>query len=281
MITYREDLSKRDKPLLFWVFDDTVEPGKAYQYRVRFGVFNPVAGTGQFVDRDMDKKNQVILWSPYSEVTKPIEIQKMMYLFAKDVQDKASTATVEVARYTLGYWHSQDFQVKPGEAIGKVTEPKKEDDKEKSRSQGQNGGRRLRIPARESRPHHRPAQRSSHGAGPDAGCDAGLWSAGSLISRTFPRRWTTARATSSSIWSRSMIGATPRTCVRACTTTCSTPAMGRTSSTCPSAPPIGPRTWRRPISTSRRRNARSRSRSGLQQERHARPNSRAPRHGRR
>jgi hypothetical protein len=134
MITYREDLSKRDKPLLFWVFDDTVQPGKVYQYRVRFGVFNPVAGTGQCVDRDMDKKNQVILWSPYSEVTKPVEIQKLIYLFAKDVQDKASTATVEVARYSLGYWHSQDFQVKPGEVIGKITEPKKEDDKEKSRS---------------------------------------------------------------------------------------------------------------------------------------------------
>ncbi len=106
MIAYREDLSKRDKPLLFWVFDDTVEPGKVYQYRVRLGVFNPVAGTNQFVERDMDKKNQVILWSPYSEVTKSVEIQKMIYLFAKDVQDKASTATVEVARFSLGYWHS-------------------------------------------------------------------------------------------------------------------------------------------------------------------------------
>ena len=134
IIAYREDLSKRDKPVLFWVFDDTTEPGKTYQYRVRLGVFNPVAGTNQLVDRDMDKKNQVILWSPYSEVTKPMEIQKMIYLFAKDVQDKASTATVEVARYSLGYWHSQDFQVKLGETIGKVTEPKREDDKEKNRN---------------------------------------------------------------------------------------------------------------------------------------------------
>jgi hypothetical protein len=134
MIAYREDLSKRDKPLLFWVFDDTVEPGKTYQYRVRLGVFNPVAGTDQIVDRDIDKKDQVILWSPYSPVTQPIEVQKRIYLFAKDVQDKASMATVEVARYSLGYWRSQDFQVKLGETIGKEMEPKKEDDKNRNRA---------------------------------------------------------------------------------------------------------------------------------------------------
>jgi hypothetical protein len=131
MITFREDLSKRTKPLLVWVFDDTVEPGKSYQYRVRVGVFNPVAGTGQIVDRDSDKKDQVILWSPYSEITKPVEVQQRTYLFARDVQDKTNTATVEVARYALGYWRTENFQVRPGEAIGKEMEPKKEDDREK------------------------------------------------------------------------------------------------------------------------------------------------------
>jgi hypothetical protein len=131
MIAFREDLSKRTKPLLVWVFDDTVQPGKTYQYRVRLGVFNPVAGTGQVVDRDMDKKDQVILWSPYSEITKPVEVQQRTYLFARDIQDKTSTATVEVARYTLGYWRTENFQVKPGEAIGKEMEPKKEDEREK------------------------------------------------------------------------------------------------------------------------------------------------------
>ncbi len=134
MITFREDLSKRTKPLLIWVFDDTVEPGKTYQYRVRLGVFNPVAGTGQVVDRDLGKKDQVILWSPYSEITKPVEVQQRTYLFARDIQDKTNTATVEVARYALGYWRTESFQVKPGEAIGKEMEPKKEDDREKQRA---------------------------------------------------------------------------------------------------------------------------------------------------
>ncbi len=136
MITFREDLSKRTKPLLVWVFDDTVEPGKTYQYRVRLGVFNPVAGTGQVVDRDLGKKDQVILWSPYSEITKPVEVQQRTYLFAREVQDKTNTATVEVARYALGYWRTESFQVKPGEAIGKEMEPKKEDDRDKHAKTG-------------------------------------------------------------------------------------------------------------------------------------------------
>ncbi len=130
MLNFRSDLAKMDKPVLIWAFDDTARPGKTYQYRMRLGVFNPVAGTGQLVDRDMDKNNQVILWSPFAQVTKPVSIPRMVYLFAKSVQDKTKTATVEVARYKLGYWRTEDFQVRPGESIGKEAEPK---DRERGR----------------------------------------------------------------------------------------------------------------------------------------------------
>ncbi len=126
MLNYRTDLAKLDKPLLVWAIDDTVEPGKTYRYQLRVGAFNPVAGTGQVVDRDMAKKDQVVLWSPFSEITKPIDVPDRIYLFAKDVQNQTKTATVEVARYALGYWHSENFQVKLGEAIGKEVEPKVE-----------------------------------------------------------------------------------------------------------------------------------------------------------
>ncbi len=128
LVNYRTDLSKRDEPLLIWAFDDTAEPGKVYRYRLRVGVFNPVAGTNQLVERDMDKKDQVILWSDFSAVTQPVEIPKMLYLFAKNVQERTKTATVEVARYRLGYWRTEDFQVQPGESIGKEVEPKEEEE---------------------------------------------------------------------------------------------------------------------------------------------------------
>jgi hypothetical protein len=129
LINYRTKLGELEKPLLFWAFDDTGQPGCTYQYRIRLGVFNPVAGTNQLVDQDAAKKNQVILWSEFSDVTKPVEIRRKMYFFAKDVQEAKKSATVEVARYCLGYWRSEDFEVKPGEAIGKETKPKPEEKK--------------------------------------------------------------------------------------------------------------------------------------------------------
>ncbi len=133
LVNYRTDLSKRDKPLLVWGFDDTAEPGKVYRYRLRVGAFNPVAGTNQLVEFDMDRKDQVILWSDFSEVTQPIEIPRMLYLFAKNVQERTKTATVEIARYRLGYWRTEDFQVRPGESIGKEVEPKEEENRSRSR----------------------------------------------------------------------------------------------------------------------------------------------------
>jgi len=133
LMNYATDLAKLDEPLLFWAMDDSVEPGNTYRYRVRIGVFNPVAGTDRLAEEDADKKNQVILWSDFSEVTEPQRIPEMLYLFAKDVQEQTKTAVVEVARYTLGYWRSEDFKVKPGEVIGKEIEPEVKEDKRSPR----------------------------------------------------------------------------------------------------------------------------------------------------
>lgn len=109
----RTDLAKMREPLLFWAHDDTVEPMKSYRYRIRLGVFNPVAEL---------KKNDVILWSEFSNTTETITIPGMQYFFAKDIQEAAKTVTVTVCKYVLGYWYSEDFAVRQGEAIGKVVE---------------------------------------------------------------------------------------------------------------------------------------------------------------
>jgi hypothetical protein len=130
-ITYTTDLSKLKEPLLFWAFDDTADPGKTYRYRIRLGVFNPVAGTNELIERDMGMRDQVILWSAFSNVTPEVAIPRRLYFFAKNVQDRARAATVEVARYALGYWYTQDFQVHPGEVIGREMEPPKKKDEDK------------------------------------------------------------------------------------------------------------------------------------------------------
>ncbi|HUT47100.1 MAG TPA: hypothetical protein VMX36_12505 [Sedimentisphaerales bacterium] len=123
------DFAKLREPMLFWHHDDTVEPKKTYRYRIRLGVFNPVAGTNQLSEQDISQKNKVVLWSDFSDVTEPVEIPGRSYFFARDIQEAAKTITVTVSRYVLGHWYSEDFKVSKGEAIGDVIETEIEKEK--------------------------------------------------------------------------------------------------------------------------------------------------------
>ncbi len=119
-ITPKTDIAKMREPLAFWAHDDTVEPKKSYRYRIRIGIFNSIAGTGQFSEQDRRWENNVILWSEFSDVTDTVDIPGRLYFFASDLQEAAKTVTVDVCKYVLGYWYSERFAVKQGEVIGKV-----------------------------------------------------------------------------------------------------------------------------------------------------------------
>lgn len=108
--------------LVFWAHDDTVGPGGEYRYRVRLGVFNPVAGKNQLSQRDAARNNEVILWSAFSDPSESIEVPRRLYFFAKGIQEAAKEVTVQVSKYMLGYWYSEDFKVKGGEIIGDLVE---------------------------------------------------------------------------------------------------------------------------------------------------------------
>jgi len=117
------DLARMREPLVFWAHDDTVESEKRYRYRIRVGVFNPIAGTNQFSEEYIGFKNKVVLWSEFSDITESVEIPGRLYFFARDIQNEAAKiVTVQVSRYVLGYWNSKDFAVEQGEVIGKVVE---------------------------------------------------------------------------------------------------------------------------------------------------------------
>ena len=131
-ISEGQDISKMDKPLVFWAHDDAVEPEKSYRYRIRLGVLNPIAGKNQFKEQDEALKDKVILWSEFSEVTEVLEIPGRLYFFPCDIQEAAEALTVQVSRYVLGYWYSNNFTVKPGEVIGKVVEYKPTEEEEKA-----------------------------------------------------------------------------------------------------------------------------------------------------
>ncbi len=125
-LTWRTDLEKMREPLVFWAHDDTVELRKIYRYRIRLGVFNPVAGTNQLSEQDMSRKNEVVLWSGFSNVTEPVEIPERLYFFARQIREADKVVTVQVSKYVMGYWHSEDFKVSQGEVIGHVVETKPE-----------------------------------------------------------------------------------------------------------------------------------------------------------
>jgi hypothetical protein len=116
------DLRELGESLVFWAHDDSVEEDNTYRYRIRLGVLNPIAGTDQFAESDIDLRNQALLWSDYSEPTESVYIPKMLYFFPLSIRESAKTVTVQVSRYMQGYWYSEEFTVRNGEDIGRALE---------------------------------------------------------------------------------------------------------------------------------------------------------------
>jgi hypothetical protein len=114
--------------LVFWAHDDTTVPGGKYQYRIRLGVFNPIAGKDWFKEEQKELKEQIVLYSDFSEPTATVEITERLKFFAtniREVQKGTSvdkTIEIKVARYTLGNWVTKLFNVKNGEEIGAVVD---------------------------------------------------------------------------------------------------------------------------------------------------------------
>ena len=113
------DISTMEK-LVFWAHDDTTEPGRKYRYRIRIGLFNPVAGKDVFSDEQKDLRNKVILWSKFSEPTGTIETPSRLAMFPMNIREVDKSLSVQISKYHLGKWYSEDFRVKPGETIGRI-----------------------------------------------------------------------------------------------------------------------------------------------------------------
>ncbi|MFH1613684.1 MAG: hypothetical protein ABIG61_01175 [Planctomycetota bacterium] len=108
--------------LRFWAHDDTVHAGKTYRYKIRLGVFNPIAGSDMFKPEQLDFKDKVILWSKFSQMTDSVNIPEKNYFFPLDVKGSEQIVTIQVSRYLLGKWYSTDFDVRLGEEIGGIVE---------------------------------------------------------------------------------------------------------------------------------------------------------------
>jgi len=49
-----------------------------------------------------------------------------LYFFARQIREADKVVTVQVSKYVMGYWHSEDFKVSKGEDIGRVVETEPE-----------------------------------------------------------------------------------------------------------------------------------------------------------
>jgi hypothetical protein len=135
VISDETNFATMTEPLAFWAIDDTVEPGKTYRYRIRLGVFNPVAGTNKISERDKSKRGDTILWSGFSKQTNPVDIPQRLYFFPLREAGNGKVVTFQVSRYQLGYWYNWNFPVQQGEVIGTAVQNKIADDDESSKKQ--------------------------------------------------------------------------------------------------------------------------------------------------
>ncbi len=53
-------------------------------------------------------------------MTDIVDIPKRLYFFPINVQEAAKAVEVQVCKYVMGYWHSEQFMVKRGDIIGKI-----------------------------------------------------------------------------------------------------------------------------------------------------------------
>jgi hypothetical protein len=127
-LTKDVDLSIMKDPLVFWGYDADIEPLKSYRYRIRLGVFNPTAGKGWFSGAATEFKDDVVLWSEYSEVTEPIAIDPMVHFFPLELAKRTKAATIQVSKFNGGKWQSEEFEVKVGDSIGHEIEIEEEED---------------------------------------------------------------------------------------------------------------------------------------------------------
>jgi len=123
MITDRTKINTL-KDVLVWIHDDSARPGATYQYRVRYGVFNPIAGKNWFAPDSKQYQSHIVLWSPYSELPEPVKVPKMLHMFPMDVLANNSGVKVEIYKYYMGQWRTENFEVQPGQVIGKAIETK-------------------------------------------------------------------------------------------------------------------------------------------------------------
>lgn len=104
-------------------YDDTVQPGKTYRYRMRVKLYNPLFGL-ELPLKDPKAKNQPYIYSPWVEMPKsqPVEIEPDMYYFLTrgGFGGTFDEVSVRIFKWQDGKWNRRDESLAPGAAVGSV-----------------------------------------------------------------------------------------------------------------------------------------------------------------
>jgi hypothetical protein len=108
------------RPIVGWMHDDTVEPGKTYRYRVIYKIKNPIFGAVN-IAKDPKFAEQFALTANPSAWTEEVNVpSKVRFWVARAMPSAAAnpTARVEVFSYQDGEHQYKEFTVQAGDEIG-------------------------------------------------------------------------------------------------------------------------------------------------------------------
>jgi hypothetical protein len=118
---------KPDNGIKVWAYDDTVESGKMYRYKMRVKLKNPLYNTFGLTAKpeDASKFELVSDWSDWKTVTAPKTTEYFFTAMRQQLGGKnnaVTSVTASVFRHARGKWTMQTFTVAPGDAIGGTKE---------------------------------------------------------------------------------------------------------------------------------------------------------------
>lgn len=111
-----------------WRHDLTAERGKAYRYRTRITVNNPMFGyTRELAEEQRPLAAQTMVVGDWSAWSDPVSVPDETVFFVASANpgnglEAAPRATLEAYRFFYGYWRPATISVTPGELIRGVAE---------------------------------------------------------------------------------------------------------------------------------------------------------------
>jgi hypothetical protein len=105
-----------------WAYDENVESGKTYRYKMRIKLKNPLYNTYGLAANEADAGKFALVsdWSDWKVVTAPKTTEYFFTAMRQQLGGKnmVTSVTASIFRHAKGAWTMQTFNVAPGDAIG-------------------------------------------------------------------------------------------------------------------------------------------------------------------